>query len=320
MSFIVPPHSESFGLGRKLAPAAYLARLGEHLSAAEQAGLLGAFVYDFPVAMDPWLAAFDVLASSSRLQPIVAVRPRQESAESVGRRVADLHYRFGRPTHVNVVAGATSPSRQAADLADRLAARQRLAGFVADLRAELDRRLDADADRPLLFTPSSGTPGLVPADCVLMMARPRPVLAADIARVRAEQQVERIAMLVGVLARDTEQAAWQAVAELYPPDRRQQVAGQLFRSQVVSSEHLASYALAEQQDVHDERLWYGAPARGIDAPKLVGSVAQVAGWLHSCQQLGVTDLIVDLPAQPSEFGCIGEVLATMAPAGDGGQP
>jgi hypothetical protein len=309
LNFIVPPHTESFGLGGKLAAQSYLERLITYMNAAERIGVVGAFIYDFPVAMDPWLAAFDVLAYSTALQPIVAVRPHQESAESVGRRVVDLAYRFGRPTHVNIVAGATRPSRSAGDLDDRRAARRRLSVFAEELRAEIDRRLDSAGERPLLVTPSSSTPGVVPADCVLMMARPRSVLATDIARVRAEQHVERIAMLIGLVVRGTEEQAWAATAALYPPDRRQQVAGRMFMSQVVSSEHTASYALAEKQEVHDERLWYGAPMRGIDAPKLIGSVAQVTEWLRSCKDIGVTDVIIDLVPDPVEYERMADVFA-----------
>ena len=80
-------------------------------------------------------------------------------------------------------------------------------------------------------------------------------------------------------------------------------------SQVVSSEHTASYALAEQQEVHDERLWYGAPTRGIDAPKLVGAADQVRAWLRSCADIGVTDIIVDLPPNVAEFAHLGPVFA-----------
>src|SRR5205823_6216031 len=180
----------------------YLDRLTAYLAAAEEIGIVGAFVYDFPVAMDPWLAAFDVLVCSTALQPIVAVRPHQESAESVARRVVDLGYRFGRPSHENIVAGATRPSRAAGE--DKVATRRRLGQFAVDLQAEIDRRIDLDAERPLVVTPSSSTPGVVPADVMLMMARPREKLAEDIARVRAEQRVERIAMLVGLVVRETE--------------------------------------------------------------------------------------------------------------------
>lgn len=304
----MPPHTESFGLGRKLAPEVYLDRLTAYAGAAERAGIVGAFVYDFPVAMDPWLAAYDVLVGSAALQPVVAVRPHSESPESVARRVVDLGYRFGRPTHVNVVAGATRPSRAAGDLDDRVAARRRMGEFAAEVRAGIDRRLDPGDGRPLVVTPSSSTPGVVPADCVLMMARPREVLGADVARVKAEQGVERVAMLVGLVVRATEDEAWTAAAGLHPPDRRQEVAGRLFMSQVVSSEHARSYALAEAAAIHDERLWYGAPSRGIDAPKLVGSVPAVAGWLRSCRELGVTDLIVDLPPDPAEYAELGPAL------------
>jgi hypothetical protein len=308
LSCIVPPHTQAFGLGGVLSTQAYLDRLAEYCAAVERIGVTGAFVYDFPVAMDPWLAAFDVLAVSRALEPIVAVRPHMESPESVARRVTDLAYRFHRPTHVNVVAGATRSSRAAGDPVDKVAARTELAGFAAALRAEVGRR-SGDGERSIVVTPSSSTPGVVPADAVLLMARPRDVLARDIGKVRAEQGVERIFLLVGLVVRDDGDAAWTAARELYKPERRQIVAGRMFVSQVVSSEHTASYALAEQADVHDERLWYGAPARGIDAPKLVGSTADVRDWLRSCADIGVTDVIVDLVPDAAEYGRMGDVLA-----------
>jgi hypothetical protein len=309
LNFIVPPHTQSFGLGGPLPTQSYLDRLVEYAHAAERIGVVGAFIYDFPVAMDPWLAAFDALACSAALEPIVAVRPHLEAAESVARRVVDLAYRFHRPTHVNVVAGATRPARSAEDKTDKVAARKQLAEFAERLRADLDRRADPAHARSLVVTPSSSTPGVVPADCVLMMARPREALAKDIERVRAEQGVERICLLVGLVVRPSADHAWAAAAELYKPDRRQVVAGRMFMSQVVSSEHTASYALAEQQDVHDELLWYGAPARGIDAPKLVGSAAQVRGWLRSCAGIGVTDIIIDLVPDPGEYARFADVFA-----------
>lgn len=323
LSFIVPPHSESFGLGGRLPTATYLERLADYARAAEEAGITGAFVYDFPVSMDPWLAAFDVLATSTALEPIVAVRPHLESADSVARRVVDLGYRFGRPTHVNVVAGATRAARdpgeripgdqvarsRETDAADaRVAARRRLGEFAAQVRAGTERRRAPGDPWPLVVTPSSSTPGVVPVDCVLLMARPREALAADVARIRAEQGVERVAMLVGLVIRRTEDEAWAAAAALHPPDRRQEVAGKLFMSQVVSSEHTRTYALAEQGSVQDGLLWYGAPARGIDAPKLVGSLSQAARWLRDCRDAGVTDLIVDLPADPREYDRVAQVL------------
>lgn len=308
LNFIVPPHTQSFGVGGHLPTQAYVDRLTGYARAAEDIGVVGAFVYDFPVAMDPWLAAFDVLACSAALEPIVAVRPHLESAESVARRTVDLAYRFGRPTHVNVVAGATRPSRSTQDTADKVAARRQLAEFAERLRADIDRRADPADARPLIVTPSSSTPGVVPADGVLMMARPRGTLATDIGRVRAEQGVERVFLLIGLVVRRTDEEAWEAAVELYKPDRRQIVAGRMFMSQVVSSEHTASYTLAEQQDVHDERLWYGAPARGIDAPKLVGSVEQVRGWLRSCADIGVTDVILDLVPDPAEYARFAEVF------------
>lgn len=309
MSAIVPPHTQNFGSGHELPVQVYLDRLTAQLAAAEQIGVVGAFAYDFPAAIDPWLAAFDVLTRSA-LQPIVAVRPHQESAESVARRLLDLGYRFGRPTHVNLVSGATAASRAVGDGGDKVAARQRLGRFAAELRAEVSRRLDpADARSPLLITPSSSTPGVVPVDMVLMMARPRPALAKEIARIRDDQGVERISLLIGMVVRETEEQAWAAAADLYPDDRRQRLANKMFMGQVVSSEHRAAHEFGEGQTVQDERLWYGFPTFGLDAPKLIGSTEQVLAWLDACADIGVTDLIIDLPANTGEYLHLGPVLA-----------
>ena len=54
---------------------------------------------------------------------------------------------------------------------------------------------------------------------------------------------------------------------------------------------------------------YGAPTRGIDAPKLVGAADQVRAWLRSCADIGVTDIIVDLPPNVAEFAHLGPVFA-----------
>jgi alkanesulfonate monooxygenase SsuD/methylene tetrahydromethanopterin reductase-like flavin-dependent oxidoreductase (luciferase family) len=304
---IVPPHSQTFGVGAPLPVGDYLARLRAHLEAAERLGADGAFVYDFAGAMDPWLAAFDVFLATATLSPVVAVRPHHESAEAVARRLADLYYRFGRPAHVNLVAGATTSAR-AADDGDRFAARERFAAYARQLRDEVTRRLGPVADPPRLLTPASSTPVPVAADCTLLMARPHRLLAEEVERVRREQGDTRIAILAGLVVRPTDEEAWRATADLYPPDRRQEIGQQLFRAQLVSSEHRAGYAIADAGLVHDGRLWFGAPARGMDAPKLVGSPAAVTQWLRSCADLGVTDLIVDLPPDPVEYESLGGVL------------
>ncbi len=114
------------------------------------------------------------------------------------------------------------------------------------------------------------------------------------------------------MVRENEDAAWEAAARLYPDDARQRIASRMFMSQAVSSEHASSYALAVEADVHDERLWVGAPNRGIEASKLVGSVRQVAAWLSSCRHLGVSDPIVDLVPDPAEYHLVGDVLAAVA--------
>lgn len=308
LSMIIPPHTVSFALGQPLPREEYLTRLGAYADAGEHIGARGAFVYDFPAALDPWLAAFDVMSVSSTLEPVVAVRPHVEAAASSARRAANLNYRFGRPAHVNVVAGATKSSRPNAE--DKLNTRRRLIEFAADFVAEAGHRAPGGQRLSALVTPTSSTPGAVEADALLTMARPLAVLENDTAHLHVEQPGHGFVMLVGVVARDDDNAAWEAAAVLHPgADRRQQLAGAMFRRDVASSEHARSYALADEASIYDECLWYGSPNRGIDAPKLVGSYDRVARWLDRCANLGFRDLIIDLAASEHEYAHIGQALS-----------
>lgn len=318
LSMIIPPHTASFALGHRLPRYEYLDRLAEYAAAGEAIGVSGAFVYDFPAALDPWLAAFDLMSYSSSLEPVVAVRAHTETAETSARRALDLCHRFARPAHVNAVAGATTASRNPRD--DKIAARSRLAKFAEKFIGELERGAGGSPRQSCLVTPTSSTPGIVPADALVTMAQPVSDLALRYPAAQRNDAVgggaprKNVKMLVGIVARTDTESAWAAAAELYPmDDRRQQVAGALFRRDLVSSEHARSYALADQAPVHDGCLWFGAPSRGIDAPKLVGSYQEVAAWLNRCSDLGLTDLILDLPPRTSEFEHIAAALQHRTP-------
>ena len=97
LSFIVPPHSEKFGFGGALKPQAYLERLSSFMRAAERIGVTGAFVYDFPVALDPWLVA-GLIRQESYFNPhavsVANARGLMQVLPSVGEEVAKRYQQY----------------------------------------------------------------------------------------------------------------------------------------------------------------------------------------------------------------------------------
>lgn len=87
----------------------------------------------------------------------------------------------------------------------------------------------------------------------------------------------------------------------------------LFVSQTSSLQHRTNVELAERGDVFDGHLWYGSDKIGIDAPKLVGSYEQVREALARYVDLGVTDILLDLPSSDVEFEHILKVIQPMMP-------
>jgi alkanesulfonate monooxygenase len=169
---------------------------------------------------------------------------------------------------------------------------------------------------PTLFAPASTNPdfaGLLPAlGRCLVMAKPRETLATEVEKLTKLGLTGQVAMLVGIVARDSDDAAWQVAAERHGGDRRDALLRAAFRHAATSSQHQATFSLADEATVHDECLWYGAGRVGIDCPKLVGAYETVASALHRYRDLGVECLVVDLPDTAEEYRHVERTLAGWA--------
>lgn len=297
---MVPPHTQRYAVGDRLPVEDYLLRLREHLAAAEDLGADGVLIYNFASALDPWLVAWDVLAASRTAVPIIGILPYQETAESVLRRLDGLRYRFGRTPYLNVVAGASQTQRRAAGYdGDRLRARKELAVYVEALRDEPTR----------IYTPGSSSATEVPVDCdaTLVLAKPRQAL-----RDEAATQPSALAMLVGIVARESSQSAWAEARARFTGDRRSRLAVRMQRADNASSQHRLNFDLADQGELHDECLWYGSGTTGVDAPKLVGSYAEVGEALLRYRACGVEEVVVDLPADVEDYRHVAALLRQLS--------
>ncbi len=323
---VVPYHGDGFGLGGVRSPAEYRALFVEHLHGAENAGLSNVIIYNFANALDPWAVATEILRRSTKLEPIVSVVTHHEHPFAAARRVSALTYMHGRCVSLNIVSGASAAERKALGEVDKERSRRLTAEYVAVIAPLLSgERVAHEGEfltlsdlelspavptelRPVLFSPASLATGTasVPAgiDAPLLMSKPVSNVAAEVAATGCA----RAGMIVGVVARADEDEAWDIARADGGAGRREQLAARFQLQDNVSTQHARNAAQRAAGEIQDERLWYGSARHGTDCPKLVGSYEQVAGELARYVENGVTDVIVDLPSDPSEYEHIGRVL------------
>ncbi|MEU8971092.1 hypothetical protein AB0D11_17695 [Streptomyces monashensis] len=336
---VCPSHGTAFAGEQPADGADYLRILDEHCAWAERLGADAMLVYDFWQALDPWTAAQAVLARSRTLEPVVAVAAPLSQPAIVARRLSSLSYLHGRPVHLNIVAGARGAELRLLGAAGTPPAgrQRRSAEFTACVRAVLAGRAHRShwydvaapspgplpGERPRIYAPASTSPGfdaLAPLlDACLVMAKPYEQLARETARLEQQGASGGLALIVGIVARETSRQAREAAVAGHGGTRRDVLLRRLFTEGLTSTQHLTTLDLAAQSDWHDDCLWYGAGRAGIDTPKLVGGYGEVAEALLRLADLGMTTLVVDLPADVTEYAHVARVLEAAGRREKGGR-
>ncbi|MFC5744461.1 LLM class flavin-dependent oxidoreductase [Actinomadura rugatobispora] len=326
---ICPAHGDVFagapGPGDKYAEV-----VADHCRAAERLGAAAMLIYDFWQSLDPWVAGQLVLSRSTTLEPIVAVNPALTHPAVAARALAGLVHLYGRRVNLNVVAGAKTGELEALGLEpDPGGKYERMADFVGALGGVLrgepytgsryririapPEPVPDPALAPRVLAPGSRSDGiaaLLPRlDRALVMAKPRADLAEERDRLAAGGLEGGLAMLVGIVARDTDEEAWETAHRHHAGTRRDALTRKVFERQITSSQHRANLSLAAEAPRRDECLWYGAGRIGIDCPKLVGSYETVAAALRAYRELDVRTVVIDLPFDVTEYEHVAKVLA-----------
>jgi alkanesulfonate monooxygenase SsuD/methylene tetrahydromethanopterin reductase-like flavin-dependent oxidoreductase (luciferase family) len=149
------------------------------------------------------------------------------------------------------------------------------------------------------------------ADASLLMAKPFRALAAELDRLSCPMRQLRHAMIIGIVARATDEEAWAAARDAYGNDPRAKAIARVFLAGSSSLQHRANVSFAREQELHDGVLWFGASGLGIDCPKLVGSFARVKDALREYARLGITDVVIDLPRELGEYEHVARVIDSL---------
>jgi alkanesulfonate monooxygenase len=304
----------------------YLTRFAQ---AHEAAGFDRVLIGYGATGADGFAVAAHVLAATSTLKVLIAHRPGFVVPTLVARKLATLDQLNGggRVAIHHITGGDELDQKRDGDFADHDRRYARTAEFMSLLRRELTAAEPFDyagefyrvqgafssvkADVPLYFggaSPAAIGVGAEHADVYMLWGEPVAQVAERVAVIREQAarhgRSVRFSLSVRPIVAPTEEAAWQRAEQIRAATEQRVAAakgkpqgnGRLFgfrMSSSVGSERLQQQAA--EQDVYDERLWYGVTrltGPGGNSTALVGTAAQVADALAAYRRVGVDTVLI----------------------------
>ncbi len=293
---------------------------------SERAGCAGILIYTDNSLIDPWLVADTILRSTTRLSPLVAVQPAYMHPYSVAKMVSSFGYLHGRRVYLNMVAGGfkndlaalhdnTPHDRRYARLIEYTTIIQELLRSASPLTYHgdfysVEKLAMTPPLAPELFpgvlVSGSSEAGMTAARVLGATAIQYPQPASEISSIVSDIDS---GIRLGIVTRETDEAAWRVATDRFPEDRRGQLTHQLAMKTSDSDWHRQlsdkNHASADSRSPY--WLW---PFQNYQTfcPYLVGSYGRVAEEVRMYLDRGYSTIILDIPASEDEFAHIGEVL------------
>lgn len=286
---------------------------------SDDCGATGVLLFEGnDVFVQPWLAAYATFANTSNLSPLVAVNPVYMHPFTAAKMVSSFAYLFGRRTYLNMITGTALSYLDA--LNDHLDKEQR----YDRLReyAEVITALTSAGGQPVSYdgqyykTQNAKLEPAIPedlrpvyyiagqSDAALETARS--IGAVHMQMLSPQFEVGLMSgstgVHFGIVSRATEEEAWQAAKDYFPPDdagRRLQAYSMRFTDSVWKQRMMMA---AKMEEGAAEGYWL-EPFRNFksDCPYFVGSRSQTVDLLCRLVQAGIRHFILDLPHRPEEY-------------------
>ncbi|HMI98969.1 MAG TPA: LLM class flavin-dependent oxidoreductase [Gaiellaceae bacterium] len=298
---------------------AYLEKVRRISRWSDDAGCLGTLVYSDNSLLDPWIVAHEILTTTRRLAPLVAVQPLYMHPFTVAKAVASFAHLFERRVALNFVAGgfpfdliALGDKLDHDRRYDRLAEYGRLvvdllrgsepitaAGEFYDVRRLRLGPLPRPELMPLVMVSGSSRAGQRCAEKIGAIAveypRPNGGGRGSASARSGNAGLSRRGIRVGVLARESRAAAWAEATARFPddPSGRQQ-----HDDILASSDSHWHHQLSYESDAEtiDGVYWLGPyKTHKTFCPYLVGSHADVGHYLRRYLRAGHHHVILDKP-------------------------
>jgi alkanesulfonate monooxygenase len=295
---------------------------------SEEAGCEGVLIYTDNSLVDQWLVAQIVIQNTSRLCPLLAIQPVYMHPYSVAKMVSSLGHLYGRRVYLNMVAGGfkndlaalndTTPhDKRYARLVEYTTIIQELlrSPFPVSYHGEfyVVDKLRMAPPLPADLIPGIVVSGSSPAGLTAALALgatavkyPQPADCEEDCQSEAGESGIRI----GIIARESDEEAWQIADTRFPQDRKGQLTHQLAMKTSDSAWHkqLSQMAIETKGRVSPYWLWPFENYKTF-CPYLVGSYQSVAPELAMYIECGHRTFILDIPPAQEELRHINVVFS-----------
>lgn len=288
---------------------------------SERCGCTGILVYTDNSLVDPWLVSQIIVESTKRLSPLVAIQPVYMHPYSVAKMVASFGYLHQRRIYLNMVAGGFKNDLVA--LNDPTPHDKRYARLI-EYAAVINQLLSSSAPvtfhgefykidqlrmipplpselLPEIFVSGSSEAGLDAAKKLGATAVKYPRPASECEAEPANKGFKS-GIRVGIIARETEDEAWEIAEQRFPEDRKGELTHQLAMKVSDSLWHQQLSDIADKTRAPRSTYWL-RPFEQYKTfcPYLVGSYDPIANELSRYISLGFRTFILDIPATEEEL-------------------
>jgi alkanesulfonate monooxygenase len=294
---------------------------------SEDAGCEGILVYTDNSLVDPWMVTQAIIENTTRLCPLVAVQPAYMHPYWVAKKVSTLAYFYGRRIYLNMLAGGfkndlaalndTTPhDKRYARLVEYTTIIQELCkgsgpvNYRGEFYTVANLRMSPPVP-PELFpgalVSGSSEAGLSAAAALGAVAvkYPQPAEAES----DCNDSPTPFGVRVGIVARASEDDAWEVAQARFPGDRKGQMTHQLAMKTSDSSWHKQLSQMVVNPKTAEGPYWLW-PFENYKTfcPYLVGSYERVAAELAKYIARGYLTFILDIPPTEEELAHINLVL------------
>jgi alkanesulfonate monooxygenase len=297
----------------------YINRVTDVARWSEAHGCEGILVYTDNRLLDPWLVSDLILRTTKRLCPLIAVQPIYVHPYSVAKILSSYAYLYSRRVYLNMVAGGFSNDLTA--LGDATAHDRRYDRLTE--YTEIIQRLCRNETvtlngefyqvNALKLQPSFAAellPGILmsgSSEAGLAVARRLGALAVRYPMPADQEQnmpeSEQSGIRVGIVARESDDEAWDIAERRFPEERKGQIAHQFAMRTSDSVWHKQLSALADMNDAAKRNPYWMRPFQNYKTfcPYLVGSYEGVGSELARYVRIGYRTFILDIPAEEEEL-------------------
>jgi alkanesulfonate monooxygenase len=303
---------------------------------SEQYGCEGILVYTDNRLADPWLVSQIILQNTETLCPLIAVQPVYMHPYTAAKMVSSFAHFYGRRVYLNMLAGGFKNDLIA--LNDETPHDRRYDRMV-EYTTIIMKLLEGAA--PVTFNgefyqvsilkltptiPQDLLPGILvsgSSEAGLAAASALRATAVHYPRPSSEYQShtgnrsDSSGIRIGIIARETEESAWDIAYRRFSEDRKGQLTHQLAMKVSDSAWHTQLSELAAESKTKKSPYWLW-PFENYKTfcPYLVGSYQRVATEIAKYIEIGHKTFILDIPPAEEDlyhtsvvFKCASEQVA-----------